>query len=392
MRRAGPETCFVIMPYGVRPDVDGTDVDFDEIYDFVIKPAVEAVEGLACERCDNIEAPGWVHEQMLKHIWEDRVAIVDISTLNANVFYELGIRHALHRSATILIRREGTTSPFNIAGMKAITYTTSPAGVEKVKHDLQAFIRNALQTGSNDSLVYSVLPDLQVRRGPGPVSQRITEVQRFEYPLVRRPDCRLGLVTGDRENLRVGDIWVNSENTDMQMDRYYGVSTSATIRYLGARKDAVTGEVVEDTVGDALAAALDGARQVAPAQVVATPPGELRANGVKRIFHVAAVVGEPREGYRPIKQIERCITSAIRRAADLGDDPAATILFPIFGTGPAGGDFVDHATRCIAAAAEALESNLGGDTLHTAYFYVWTEAELEACQRIIAANDRLGAP
>lgn len=386
------ETCFVIMPYGTRPDADGTEVDFDEIYDHIIKPAVEGVDGLVCERCDNIAVAGSVHEQMLKHIWEDRVAVVDISTLNANVFYELGVRHALRRSATILIRREGTESPFNIAGMKAITYSTSPAGVAKVKAEIQAYIRNALATGENDSLVYSALPDLSVARGDGQRPRRIAKVQCFEYPLVRRPECRLGLVTGDRENLRYGEVWVNSENTDMQMDGYYGRSTSATIRYLGARKDPATGLVTEDTIGNALAAAVGNATRVAPAHVLVTPPGELRANGVKHIFHVAAVEGEPREGYRPIERIERCVTSAIRRAGQLEDDPPATILFPIFGTGPAGADLADHATRCFGAAVDALETDLGGNALHTAYFYVWTDTDLEICRAVIAADDRLTQP
>lgn len=383
------ETCFVIMPYGTRPDAGGKQINFDKIYADIIRPAVLGA-GLVCERCDNIEAPGWVHEQMLKHIWEDSVALVDISTLNANVFYELGVRHALRRSATILIRRRGTESPFNIAGMKAITYTTSPAGKAEVTEQIQAYIRSALATGENDSLVHSALPHLHVeRRDRDP---RIAKVQLFEYPLAGRPQCRLGLVTGDREDLRYGEVWVNSENTDMQMDGYYGKSTSATIRYLGARKDQASGLVVEDLIGDALAAALDGATRVTPAHVVVTAPGELQGNGVKYIFHVAAVEGQPREGYRPVERIERCVTNAIRRAGQLTDDPPATMLFPILGTGQAGGDLADHAARCFDAALDALESGLGGDALRGVYFYVWTNADLDVCRRLVAADERLLAP
>ena len=97
-------TCFVIMPYGKKKDIDGKEIDFDEIYEYVIERAVDSLEGFGCLRCDDIEQPGWIHERMLRHILEDRVAIVDTSTLNANVFYELGVRHALRRSATVLIR------------------------------------------------------------------------------------------------------------------------------------------------------------------------------------------------------------------------------------------------------------------------------------------------
>ena len=112
--------CFVIMPYGQKEDADGQVIDFDEIYQYIIKEAVDKLPGLACQRCDDIDAPGWIHERMLRHIYEDPIAIVDTSTLNANVFYELGVRHALRRSTTVLIHRAGTTWPFNIAGLNSI--------------------------------------------------------------------------------------------------------------------------------------------------------------------------------------------------------------------------------------------------------------------------------
>ena len=389
----GTNTCFVIMPYGVKTDVDGQDVDFNEIFDYVIKSAVEDLDGFTCVRCDNIDASGWIHDQMLRHIYEDRVALVDTSTLNANVFYELGVRHALKRGITVLIHREGTTWPFNIAGLKSIKYTTGPRGVEQAKQKIRAFITNALEDPDHtDSLVYNVLPDLRVERGSERGPQRLTRVQRLEYPLTRRPECRLGLISGDRENITVGDVWVNSENTDMQMDRYYGTSTSATIRYLGARKHPVTGKVEEDTIGDELSRALNGEMGVAPAGVITTGPGELSGNGVKWIFHVAAVVGEPREGYRAIERIERCVTSAFRHAAkpEFADDAPTSILFPIFGTGSGGGELGDHARRCIDAAVEALEGGIAA-SVRTAYFYIWSDAALEASQAVIDDHDGLQA-
>ena len=386
--------CFVIMPYGKKEDVDGQVIDFDEIYQYIIKEAVNKLPRLVCQRCDDIDAPGWIQERMLRHIYEDPIAIVDTSTLNANVFYELGVRHALRSSATVLIHRAGTTWPFNIAGLNSIEYNTTPRAVEEAKKKISAFIANALNDPEHtDSLVYNVLPDLRVESGPARVAKRLTKVQVWEYPLVSDPKSCIGLVSGDQENLAIGDIWANSENTDMQMDRYYGTSTSATIRYLGAKKHPITGKVMEDTIGDELAAKLGAEKQVAPTAVIPTGPGELRANNVKWIFHVAAVVGEPREGYRPIERIERCVNTVFKRAAsaEFRDDPPTSILFPIFGTGPAGGDLHDHAERCINAAVECLTSSLGG-SVRKAYFYIWTDAALEICQKLIARHEGLQGP
>jgi O-acetyl-ADP-ribose deacetylase (regulator of RNase III) len=385
-------SCFVIMPYGTKKDVDGKEIDFDEIYEYIIKKAVKTLEGFECIRCDNIDEPGWVHKRMIQHIFEDRVAIVDTSTLNANVFYELGVRHALRKGVTVLIQREGTTWPFNIAGLKSIPYTTNPRGVEGAINAIVKFISNSLKNSSHvDSLVYDVIPDLRVEVGSGRREERITKVQIFEYALMNCTGKRIGLVTGDRENIKVGDVWVNSENTDMLMDRYYGTSTSATIRYLGAKKHPITGRVVEDTIADELTEKMGSEKSVEPATVIPTRAGELQQNNnVKWIFHVASVAGQPREGYRPIERIERCIINVLKRVdtAEFCEDKLTSILFPVLGTGPARGPLEEHTERCIKAAVDYLESQ-PNSSVSVVYFYVWSDVVLEVCQRVVARHPGL---
>src|SRR5262249_9258497 len=205
-----------------------------------------------------------------------------------------------------------------------------------------------------------------------------------------RGDKRLGFVTGDREDIRVGDIWVNSENTNMQMDRYYGESTSATLRYLGARKDD-RGKVVEDTINDELQRKMAGAMEVDPGTVLATSAGELADNNVKWIFHVAAVTGQPREDYRSGPRPDQCVKNALRKVGrgGLRDSALQSILFPIFGPGPAGGDLQQHATICINAALEYLETV--ETPIRDVYFYVWSDVDLEICQAIVRNHPGLAS-
>jgi hypothetical protein len=93
---------FVIMPFGEKTDDDGT-VDFDKIYDHLIKEAIESLD-IECVRCDRIDEAGWIHRKMFEHVYTADVAVVDITQLNANVFYELGVRHALADRTTVLIK------------------------------------------------------------------------------------------------------------------------------------------------------------------------------------------------------------------------------------------------------------------------------------------------
>ena len=388
------KTCFVIMPYGKKKDIDGQEIDFDKIYKFLIKKAVEKVPELECLRCDDIEQAGWIHKRMLNHICEDQVAIVDTSSLNANVFYELGVRHALKKSVTVLIHQQGTSWPFNIEGLSSIKYTTDLEGAAKATDDISNYIINGLKNlEAVDSLVYEAIPDLRVERGMAKAvkPKPITKFEEFVFPLLRCAGKQIALITGDREHIKLGDIWVNSENTEMQMDRFYGQSTSATIRHLGAKRHAVTGRVTEDTIGKALARALGQEKQVEPATVIPTGAGALQKNNnVKWIFHVAAVIGQPRQGYGPIKRIDLCVTNALSKASEpeFSQDGVKSILFPIFGTGPGGGDLKEHAELCIGAAVDYLESN-PSCPIQTVYFYVWSDADLVTCLDVVKKQQGL---
>src|SRR5215207_2566500 len=130
------QVCFVIMPYGRKKDADGTTIDFDRVYTDFICETVATIDGLECHRAIDLNKPGWIHEQMLRHILDDAVAIVDTSTLNANVFYELGVRHAVRKSVTILVHRKGTTWPFNIQGMSSLEYGTRGPDLERARAKL----------------------------------------------------------------------------------------------------------------------------------------------------------------------------------------------------------------------------------------------------------------
>lgn len=377
------QTCFVIMPYGVRQVGPRKKLDFDELYREVIAEAVKEA-GLDCVRCDDDVSPGPIHKRMMEQIFESRVAVADITTLNANVFYELGVRHALREGVTVIIRREGTSSPFNIAGLSAVTYSSDPA---QRRQAIDA-IRNAIQAGlrkkeHRDSLVYEALSDVEPpRREPQRITRVLEETWRIEGT-----NKTIGLVTGDREDINIGEIWVSSENTNMQMDAIYGRSTSATIRYLGARKTPA-GRIEEDTIANELAKLLGNENEVAPAHVFVTCAGALeQTNGVKWLFHVAAVRGELRVGYKPITNLERCVVNALREARN-PKYGARKILFPIFGTGPGGGDLEEHAKLLFRAAVDALRR----DTAHpieAVYFYVRFDLDLELCRAVLRSMEGL---
>jgi hypothetical protein len=155
------KNCFVIMPYGEKSDAEGHPINFDEIFEYIITPPLKQMK-MHVTRCDKIQNAGSIHRDMLHHILHDDLAIVDITTLNPNVFYELGVRHTLHRSGTILIRKKGTRNPFNIQGMRTLEYDTGLASANQAKEMLQASIKSVLAGDHTDSLVYDIFPKLKL--------------------------------------------------------------------------------------------------------------------------------------------------------------------------------------------------------------------------------------
>jgi len=122
---SGP-LCFVLMPFGRKSDAAGTSIDFDAVYEQLIAPAVRAV-GLEPVRADEDMTGGIVHKPMFERLILCEYAVADLTFANANVFYELGVRHAVRPYSTVLVFAAGTRLPFDVALDRGLAYPLSPA-------------------------------------------------------------------------------------------------------------------------------------------------------------------------------------------------------------------------------------------------------------------------
>ncbi len=114
--------CFVLMPFGRKPAGDGRIVDFDSVYEGLVGPAVRAA-GLEPLRADEEMAGGLIHKAMFERLILCEFAVADLTTANANVFYELGVRHAVRPWATQLLFADGWGQlPFDVHSLRALPY------------------------------------------------------------------------------------------------------------------------------------------------------------------------------------------------------------------------------------------------------------------------------
>ena len=213
---------------------------------------------------------------------------------------------------------------------------------------------------------------------------QITEKRHYK---IKGQNAQVGLITGDIRNVKDVDIWVNSENTNMEMARFYENSVSGIIRYMGARKDGV-GNVKEDLIAEMLRREVGNNIVVQHATVLATGSGELeRTNGVKKILHAAAVHGQVGIGYEPIGNIHQCVSNSLVKADSLNEN-LTSILLPLFATGMAEGDSESISAKLINEAVNYLQST-PNSKLKDVYFLAYTDEELEDCLKVLDNHPNL---
>jgi len=158
------KTCYVSIAFGRKRDLEGREVDYDRVYAEMIRPAVEAA-GLRCQRGDEFSG-ALIHKEILRAVITADVMVADVSNGNANVMYELGLRHALRPSVTVTI--SSSRLPFNISHSFAILYRVAddggpdPGSAAEVSSRLTRALLERVESPASDSPLYEYFPSLRV--------------------------------------------------------------------------------------------------------------------------------------------------------------------------------------------------------------------------------------
>ena len=162
--------CFVIIGYGKKPSYANgkhRQLDLDQTFTILIKPVFDALK-IECYRAIDKNLSGSIDELMLQEIKDAELVITDLTTLNANVMWELGVRHALKPRHTILIceKEQMGNIPFDISSFVVHQYTHSEEGipyteVDRFRSYLTKVVEGVLQEdpAKDDSPVFTFLKD-----------------------------------------------------------------------------------------------------------------------------------------------------------------------------------------------------------------------------------------
>ena len=158
---------FVAMPFGTKPGPDGLPVDFNRVYAELIRPALEQA-GLTAFRADEETRPGDIRVDMFQELLIADLVVVDITIDNPNVWYELGVRHALRARGVVLVSGGHASKAFDVYTDRKLRYGIRDGGPdpETVASDcehMRDMIAATMESwhGRKMSPVYQLIPNLK---------------------------------------------------------------------------------------------------------------------------------------------------------------------------------------------------------------------------------------
>lgn len=125
---------FVIMPF---------DAELNEVYSAFIVPTLEEV-GYSVLRADDLYGQRNILRDIVESISNSELIVADLTGLNPNVFYELGVAHALQRPV-ILMTQNIDELPFDLQSYRVVIYETHFARIERAREALKQTALGALQ-------------------------------------------------------------------------------------------------------------------------------------------------------------------------------------------------------------------------------------------------------
>lgn len=182
---------FMVMPYGVKRtgSLEGpTKVDFDALWAKVHQPLLDRL-GYAPVRADQ-DVGALIIVEMVQRLALADLVVADISLANANVYYEIGVRHAAQRQGCVLVTADWARPTFDLAQMRQLRY---PLADGKVRAAAARRATAALSAGlaalaSGTSPVFEALPGYPGRIDPAlraAFQKVVTTLQDFETDVRR---------------------------------------------------------------------------------------------------------------------------------------------------------------------------------------------------------------
>lgn len=180
---------FIIRPFGTKQGID-----FDRVERELIHPALAELD-IAGRTTAEILRQGNIRSDMFERLLTADLVVADMSIHNANVFYELGIRHAFREKRTFLIRCSADVVPFDLRTDRYFVYDKDDPGARVA--DLAKALQATLASEDKDSPVFQLLTGLEEQDASKFVIVPRSFREEVELALANEDIGRLALLTDE---------------------------------------------------------------------------------------------------------------------------------------------------------------------------------------------------
>lgn len=191
------DECFFIAPIGGEGTPERK--RSDGVLEFIVKRAALEL-GLNAVRADQIAEPGQITLQVIEHVLGARAAVVDLTGLNPNVFYELAVRHTA-RLPVALIAEKGCSLPFDIAQMRTIFFDhTDLQSADECRQSIASHLSEALDGAVDSPIATSV--DVQSLQSGSIVERNVAELVTTIEEMAKSQRMTVTLIDRLRSEIR----------------------------------------------------------------------------------------------------------------------------------------------------------------------------------------------
>jgi len=231
---------FVAIPFGSKREATtNQEIDFNSIYQELVKPALEGAR-FSVFRADEELRAGDIRTDLFQELLLADLVVADLSIDNPNIWYELGVRHALRARGVIQIQAVRQYMPFDVYADRTLRYhikdgKPDPAFLESDRAALAAIATETMNSwyGRKVSPVYHLLPYL---KEPDWKSLRVDQATEF---WAAQDDWERRVQVARRVR-RAGDIMVLAEEAPSRALRAEAYCAAASaLQSLGEYKFAL---------------------------------------------------------------------------------------------------------------------------------------------------------
>lgn len=230
------QVCFVIMPFGGW---------LDDYYQSIYCPAIEAA-GLLPHRADDLFRPSTIVNDIWAYTKRAKLLIADLTGKNPNVFYELGLAHALTKPA-ILVAESMEDIPFDLRALRVILFDkNAPNWGAILQEKIERALKEVLAAPAE-----AVLPAFLDVRSETPKPKVSQEQKEFieikqELELLRRElRSRSGAHRSGRSSSDVGPATARKLLRTLLSEGLYASQIVDILQPLGAPRRWIEDEIAE---------------------------------------------------------------------------------------------------------------------------------------------------